>query len=101
MINARAYTCMHIHTYTHTHVPSLLYLNSSFQSRSETTSRLASRSFTFILTHILTCRLYLSLISESIGDYIEAGIKVWMLTGDKRETAKNIALACNLIDPGT
>lgn len=22
-----------------------------------------------------------------------------MLTGDKRETAKNIALACNLIDP--
>ena len=24
---------------------------------------------------------------------------VWMLTGDKRETAKNIALACMLIDP--
>jgi len=39
------------------------------------------------------------LVPESIADYITAGIKVWMLTGDKRETAKNIGLACNLIDP--
>lgn len=26
----------------------------------------------------------------------EAGIKVWMLTGDKMETAENIARSCNL-----
>ncbi len=28
---------------------------------------------------------------------IQAGIKVWMLTGDKLETAKSIAYSCNLI----
>ena len=39
------------------------------------------------------------LVPEAIADFLTAGIKVWMLTGDKRETAKNIALACNLIDP--
>jgi phospholipid-translocating P-type ATPase (flippase) len=39
------------------------------------------------------------LVPEAIGDFLEAGVKVWMLTGDKRETAKNIAMACNLIDP--
>jgi magnesium-transporting ATPase (P-type) len=39
------------------------------------------------------------LVPESIEDFLAGGIKVWMLTGDKRETAKNIALACNLIDP--
>jgi magnesium-transporting ATPase (P-type) len=27
-------------------------------------------------------------------------IKVWMLTGDKLETAINIAKSCNLIQPG-
>mmetsp|Transcript_11120 Transcript_11120/g.21123 ORF Transcript_11120/g.21123 Transcript_11120/m.21123 type:complete len:1543 (+) Transcript_11120:74-4702(+) len=39
------------------------------------------------------------LVPESIRDYLKADIKVWMITGDKLETAKNIALACNLIDP--
>eukprot|EP00808_Paulinella_micropora_P011362 g46982.t1 len=39
------------------------------------------------------------LVPEAIADFLTAGIKVWMLTGDKRETAKNIGLACNLIDP--
>lgn len=38
------------------------------------------------------------LVPESIRDFIKAGIKVWMITGDKLETAKNIGLACNLID---
>lgn len=28
-----------------------------------------------------------------------AGIKIWMLTGDKEETALNIAIACNLVKP--
>jgi len=39
------------------------------------------------------------LVPEAIEDFLGAGVKVWMLTGDKRETAKNIGLACNLIDP--
>mmetsp|Transcript_12746 Transcript_12746/g.19092 ORF Transcript_12746/g.19092 Transcript_12746/m.19092 type:complete len:1460 (+) Transcript_12746:82-4461(+) len=39
------------------------------------------------------------LVPECIEDLLEGGVKVWMLTGDKRETAKNIAMACNLIEP--
>lgn len=39
------------------------------------------------------------LVPETIGDLLKAGIKVWMITGDKVETAKNIGIACNLIDP--
>lgn len=31
---------------------------------------------------------------------IRANIKVWMLTGDKMETAENIAKSCNLIQRG-
>jgi magnesium-transporting ATPase (P-type) len=39
------------------------------------------------------------LVPETIRDFLRAGVKVWMITGDKLETAKNIGLACNLIDP--
>jgi magnesium-transporting ATPase (P-type) len=39
------------------------------------------------------------LVPESIEDFLLAGVKVWMLTGDKLPTAKNIGMACNLIDP--
>jgi len=38
-------------------------------------------------------------VPEAISDFLRAGIKVWMLTGDKKDTAKNIAMACCLIDP--
>ena len=38
------------------------------------------------------------LVPECIADCLRAGIKVWMITGDKLETAKNIGVACNLID---
>eukprot|EP00462_Mataza_sp_D1_P001037 CAMPEP_0175093256 /NCGR_PEP_ID=MMETSP0086_2-20121207/2909_1 /TAXON_ID=136419 /ORGANISM="Unknown Unknown, Strain D1" /LENGTH=1538 /DNA_ID=CAMNT_0016366193 /DNA_START=38 /DNA_END=4654 /DNA_ORIENTATION=+ len=38
------------------------------------------------------------LVPETISDFLKAGIKVWMITGDKLETAKNIGLACNLVD---
>jgi len=31
----------------------------------------------------------------------KAGIKVWMLTGDKLETAENIATSCSLLSPQT
>ena len=40
-------------------------------------------------------------LQEKVSDCIEAfhkgGIKVWMLTGDKVETAENIAYACSLV----
>jgi len=38
------------------------------------------------------------LVPEAIADFLRAGIKVWMITGDKLEAPKNIGLACNLID---
>ncbi|XP_042663631.1 phospholipid-transporting ATPase VD isoform X3 [Tyto alba] len=42
-------------------------------------------------------------LQEGVPDTIQAlrkaGIKIWMLTGDKRETAINIAYACKLLEP--
>lgn len=42
-------------------------------------------------------------LQDGVPDCIErlsqAGIKVWVLTGDKEETAINIAVACNLLAP--
>ena len=37
-------------------------------------------------------------VPETIADLRTAGIKIWVLTGDKVETAVNIAHACKLID---
>ena len=36
-------------------------------------------------------------VPETIRDLRYAGIKIWMLTGDKVDTAENISLSCNLI----
>jgi phospholipid-translocating ATPase len=36
-------------------------------------------------------------VPETIRDLQAAGIKIWMLTGDKFETAENISFSCNLI----
>lgn len=38
-------------------------------------------------------------VPEVISDLHEAGIKVWMLTGDQFNTAENIARSCKLIKP--
>ena len=35
-------------------------------------------------------------VSETIQKFTESGIKVWMITGDKLETAENIALSCGI-----
>ena len=37
-------------------------------------------------------------VPETIKDLQTAGIKIWMLTGDKFETAENIGFSCKLID---
>jgi phospholipid-translocating ATPase len=37
-------------------------------------------------------------VKPTIEALRKAGIKVWMLTGDKRETAINIGYSCGLID---
>ena len=38
-------------------------------------------------------------VPETIEALQRAGIKVWVLTGDKQETAVNIACACRLLGP--
>ena len=37
-------------------------------------------------------------VSDTIKDLSHAGIKIWVLTGDKKETAKTIGFSCNLLD---
>jgi phospholipid-translocating ATPase len=40
-------------------------------------------------------------VPETISVLAQAGIKLWVLTGDKVETAINIACSCNLIESNT
>ena len=37
-------------------------------------------------------------VKETIVDLKKSNIKVWMLTGDKKETAISIGYSCGLID---
>ena len=37
-------------------------------------------------------------VYETLRDFSEAGIKLWVLTGDKKGTAKSIAYSCGLFD---
>jgi magnesium-transporting ATPase (P-type) len=41
------------------------------------------------------------LVPETIESLMSAGIKVWVLTGDKQETAIEIGKSCNLINEKT
>jgi P-type E1-E2 ATPase len=36
-------------------------------------------------------------VPDTIADIKKGGIKVWMLTGDKAETAENIGYSCKLL----
>lgn len=38
-------------------------------------------------------------VPETITALRKAGLQIWVLTGDKQETAINIAYACKLLDP--
>ena len=40
-------------------------------------------------------------VNETLKDFSEAGIKLWVLTGDKKDTAKSIAYSCGLFDDET
>ena len=37
-------------------------------------------------------------VDEALESFINAGIKIWVLTGDKKETAKSIAYSCKLLN---
>ena len=43
-------------------------------------------------------RFYSSQVPETIGALLDADIRMWMLTGDKQETAINIGHACRLLN---
>ena len=36
-------------------------------------------------------------VAECLASFIKTGIKVWVLTGDKVDTAKSIAFSCKLL----
>uniref|UniRef100_A0A8C2WPQ1 Phospholipid-transporting ATPase n=1 Tax=Cyclopterus lumpus TaxID=8103 RepID=A0A8C2WPQ1_CYCLU len=38
-------------------------------------------------------------VPETIASLRQAGLQIWVLTGDKQETAVNVAYACKLLDP--
>ena len=40
-------------------------------------------------------------VAETISFIKEAGVKLWVLTGDKVETAINIGFSCQLLDKET
>lgn len=40
-------------------------------------------------------------VPETLQQIQEAGINVWMLTGDKLETAENIGYLCNMLNTNT
>ncbi len=40
-------------------------------------------------------------VTKDIQDYIEAGINVWMITGDKLDTAESIGYSCKLFNDDT
>nr|XP_046248112.1 phospholipid-transporting ATPase IC isoform X2 [Scatophagus argus]XP_046248113.1 phospholipid-transporting ATPase IC isoform X2 [Scatophagus argus] len=40
-------------------------------------------------------------VPETIALLQEAGLKIWVLTGDKKETAVNVGYSCKLLDPDT
>lgn len=46
------------------------------------------------------CALLFAGVPETIAALIKADINVWVLTGDKQETAINIGYSCRLISHG-
>lgn len=49
----------------------------------------------------MTNKSVLKKVPETIAALIKADINVWVLTGDKQETAINIGYSTNLITQGT
>ena len=54
---------------------------------------------TEICRDILNCN-FQDGVPETIETLRKAGINFWMLTGDKQNTAIQIALSCNFVSPG-
>lgn len=62
-------------------------------------SLLADATLTFLTPHLLTpVHTSQKGVPQCISLLAEAGIRLWVLTGDKMETAINIGYACSLIN---
>ena len=38
-------------------------------------------------------------VKKCVSEFIEAGIKIWILTGDKDSTAKSVGYDCGILNP--
>jgi len=54
------------------------------------------RNLTLLGATVIEDRLQ-DLVPETLSKLLQADIKVFMLTGDKLETAENIGKSCNLV----
>ncbi|XP_006167352.1 probable phospholipid-transporting ATPase VA, partial [Tupaia chinensis] len=77
-----------------------LEAESSLDNREELLSQSASRLETNL--HLLGATGIEDRLQEGVPETImklrQAGLQIWVLTGDKRETALNVAYACRLLD---
>lgn len=72
----------------------------SLEDREEKTSKISAeleQDLVYVATTAVEDKLQ-DKVPETIKFLREAGIKLWVLTGDKRETAENIGYSANLLD---
>eukprot|EP01133_Synstelium_polycarpum_P012152 gene12152-14219_t len=68
------------------------------EERVEAVCELIERDMTLVGTTAIEDRLQ-NAVPETIAYLLEAGLHIWVLTGDKQETAVNIGYACKLFEP--
>ncbi|EFA84150.1 transmembrane protein [Heterostelium album PN500] len=68
------------------------------EERVEAVCELIERDMTLIGTTAIEDKLQYN-VPETISYLLEAGLHIWVLTGDKQETAVNIGYSCRLFDP--
>ncbi|XP_065883970.1 phospholipid-transporting ATPase IB-like [Dysidea avara] len=70
------------------------------EERIEQTAELIEKNLTLVGATAVEDKLQEG-VPQTIAKLQEAGIKVWVLTGDKKQTAINIGLSCNQLTPST
>ena len=56
------------------------------------------KQFPIVYVNIFFDLMFQDGVGRTIHNLMLAGIKVWVLTGDKQETAINIGYSCQLLD---
>ncbi|KAF2074244.1 hypothetical protein CYY_004454 [Polysphondylium violaceum] len=68
------------------------------EEKVESVCELIEKDLTLIGTTAIEDKLQ-NQVPETIGYLLEAGLHIWVLTGDKQETAVNIGYSCRLFEP--